>query len=302
MKLLHSSDIDRKKYTDCVQGQSVHLLYAQPWYLDAVTKNNWWAVVGLSTDGRYKFVLPFHRFRKWKGFGPSVDANPLLVQQCGPWGQFDTEELVAAIKLIKRNSSYGYLGLSQEVSNQIFPIYEQIAGLAIRSRVNQQVIMPVDNESLLNSFITTRKKHLRRGRKVEIEQSENANECVSEFLKFKGLDSIGLKPNHVPLIQNLMTELSKRGLAHTHHYKVDGVSQLCLVLAQWGEGVISLLGGPVNDGASMFLQDVALFSEMEILINRGGKVFDFEGSNLDGVQKYNSSFGAQIFEYPMICW
>jgi hypothetical protein len=298
MKLLHCSDIDITKYTACVSGQAVSLLYAQPWYLDAVTNRNWWCVI----EDNYQWVLPFGSFRKWAGLGSAVAANPLLVQQSGPWGVYTLADVDAAMSLIASRFSHGQISLSQSFYESFGSKFSLPLRFKISLRVNQQVFLPSDSSAVVSCLNDTRRKHFRRGSKVNFTISLNAHDCANSFLRLKGLKALGLKAKHVPVIKELVSVLSSHNLLSTHFYWVDDAPQLCLLLADWGEGVISLLGGPVNNGASLYLQDVAILAEMKRLVVAGKTVFDFEGSNLPGVAAYNRSFGAVSFAYPQISW
>lgn len=303
IELLHRNSLDMIAYTDCVSMQSVSLLYAQPWYLDAVTDSNWYAVVGNSTNSGYSWVLPFFTFRKWAGIGASVAANPLLVQQCGPWGQFSDEDIVSALLLIRSTFNTGSIALSQEVVLSS-SLYDSLLAksFSVSFRINQQIVFPNDTSPVFDGLNKTRKKHWRRGSAISFNSSSDSAACLDAFLKSKGLNSLGLKSKHVRLLHAIITSLNERGLLHTHYYTINGISQLCLLLAEYGNGVISLLGGPVNEGASLFLQDVAIVTELELLLLSGKSVFDFEGSNIPGVAAYNATFGAVSFPYIQISW
>jgi len=303
IELLHRNNLDMIAYTDCVSMQSVSLLYAQPWYLDAVTDSNWYAVVSAAPNGGYAWVLPFFSFRKWAGIGASVAANPLLVQQCGPWGHFSDDDIFSAFVLIRDTFGTGSIALSQEVLLSRHLYDSLIANsFSVSFRINQQIVFSDSTASVFDGLNKTRKKHWRRGSAIFFNSFSSSSACLDAFLKCKGLSSLGLKNKHVRLLQALISSLDCRGLLHKHYYTINGMPQLCLLLAEYGDGIVSLLGGPVNDGASLFLQDVAIVAELELLLLSGKSVFDFEGSNIPGVAAYNATFGAVSFPYIQISW
>lgn len=76
MRFLKRSEIEDELWNDCVAASGFPAVYGQTWYLDAITGNQWSALV----YGRYQAVFPLPYRRK---YGLSMLYQPFFCQQLG---------------------------------------------------------------------------------------------------------------------------------------------------------------------------------------------------------------------------
>ncbi|MCD4769555.1 MAG: hypothetical protein K8R35_05250, partial [Bacteroidales bacterium] len=75
IRYLKNSEIDRKRWDDCIEADSVSLPYGTSWYLDIMAPG-WDALI----DGDYNFIFPLPNRKK---YGLRYIFTPVFLQKLG---------------------------------------------------------------------------------------------------------------------------------------------------------------------------------------------------------------------------
>ena len=271
---IEHKDIDFKKWDSCVSNSLNRLIYGFSWYLDVVC-DDWDALV----YNDYEAVFPLPKRKKW---GVEYIYQPFFCQQLGVFSKMEVE-IEFFLNCIPKK--FKYLELNVGSSNSF-------------------VIQENSNYEL--AIVKT----------VESQFSKNTSRNISKA-KASNLSLVSnVSPEqHISLFN---TNLSKLGITHK---ELDVYIRLCYILITNNTGKIYAVLDEFNnlvassliaiDGQRIYYLNGAANQEgrkvgashwmvSEIMKNYPGKIFDFEGSNIDGVARFYEGFGAKKTSYPTI--
>lgn len=93
LKFIECHNLDKERYSNCLNKSKVYSIYAEFDYLNAVANNQWGALV----LNNYEAIFPIPFRKKW---GISYIYNPLFCQQLGVFGNpgnLNTQDFISAI-------------------------------------------------------------------------------------------------------------------------------------------------------------------------------------------------------------
>ncbi len=275
-------DIDFEKYEQCIQASYNYKVYAEAWYLNIHTANQWDCIV----FNDYEAVMPLPYIKK---FGIKVISQPIYCQQLG----------IFSFKVI---NAY--------IFNQFVSI---ITGMKILSyqfneENNLYNISQLKNNFLLdlNQSYEVLRSHYRRDRKKDIQRISKLNlEINSEIDVEIFLDELNSKyPSFSKYykeewFRKLLIELIDRGLYTFYELKDKGVIISSIFVVHSKSRRILLLSSRSEDskykGAFAFLVNYFIQKNSNTDL-----VLDFEGSMLSSIADFNESFGSRMIKYPAI--
>jgi len=272
-RIIARSDLNTDRWNDlCLKGSGSNL-YAQLWFLDAMTQESWAAVV----MGDYDAVLPFYRKKKW---GIPYVLPPLLCQRLNITGISDASEKRLLYELLLKQGCKVTLCTDDDI--------------------NSDMVKKVRNNHILfldSSYADLRKKYNRnssRNLNDFIQSGQQlASDCsVSECCRFLSKhDPTGLVASHHGNIQTLITYALENGIGHiltaTNHGALTSVAFYIV----WQGRIYFLLCGSDALGK----QVSATYAIIDAILQKyagSGLIFDFTGSGLPGVARRNEGFGA----------
>lgn len=284
IKYLRRGEIDTARWDHCIDTAPNGLIYAFSFYLDHMTRH-WDALV----LGDYEAVMPLPWKRKW---GIAYLYQPPFTASLGVFGKNLAGEIVQQLldaipekfRLIEIDLNYG---------NTFNLPFQQRVNYVLGLDKPYNVISAAYNENL----------------------QRNLKKASAAQLKYKGDIAV----------QDVM-RLAKEHLRHLHGYKESdyinflklfslltarGQAMACGVYTGSGELAASaafffshnrayyiLVGNRADkrtEGASHYLID-------RFIYEYAGKplLFDFEGSDIEGLANFYGSFGAQVEKYPTL--
>ena len=286
IRYVKHSEIDKQRWDDALEKCINPFPYAYSWYLDKVTNYQWDALI--LDDYSALFPLPFK-----KKFFLKVIYQPFFTQQLGLFAsrQETLNDINNWLKAIPVHFVKTYLHLNSKNSLPNKP-----------TRLTHQVLLNRDYSYIYNDYSSVVTKNLKRIRNRGM-QAESSQDVYS-YIKFMK-DNLGpklsdLSPSDIDMLQGLLIEILERK---------KGFIRFCLdkngnriagtFIIKSNARVIYLLAASTQSGKKAngmtYLID-------NIMTELAGKeiVFDFEGSMIPGIAKFNKNFGGKEEHFPVI--
>ena len=274
-----NNNIDYEKWDKCIIGSVNDTFYAKSWYLDLVCEQ--WDALVLND---FEAVMPLPKRKKW---GIKYIYQPFMCQQLGLFHKYERYCVDEFILAIPKEILHFNFNLNTHNSSTIS---------VLKSNVNYLLPLDKDIKELRANYSKSHLKNLRRANKNNLsiatvpdsaEQfSKNKRRLASNFMNAKQFD-LELK------IINTSLKLGKGEIFSVK----GGIGNCCSVFVINDNKRLYLLSSYSNEegkqkSAYFFLLDY-IFS----LEKFKGFVFDFEGSNLEGIAQRNKGFGARPTTY-----
>lgn len=286
IRYLKNNEIDRDAWNTCVNQAPGALLYGYSWFLDMVA-DDW---DGLVLDN-YDAVMPLPKRRKW---GIDYLYQPVLMQQGGIFSRVELgpdlvqkfiDSIPAHFRLIEINLNYS----------------NSFSEIMLKKNRNLVLKLDKDSDTLMNNYSENTKRNIKKAQKKDYTFHYNfdMNNIMHLFNENKGAE---LKLNKY--WKNRVTEITHalhhKGFGHT--ISLYNKKNQCIAgafYAEYKQRVYFLFSGSGSEAKSSGAMHFLIHS----LINKyagSNFIFDFEGSNNDGLARFYSGFGAFEQNYPII--
>ena len=281
MKIIHlrNEAIDRERWDSCIALAGNQLTYAFTWYLDVVSPQ-WEALV--SND--YEYIMPLPVKRRYKV--PYL-VQPILTQQLGVFSKSQITEKIVE-EFIKEIPYFSYeLNFNEE---NFYPKALIFPNFLLNLHQNYTDIKAKYTKNTQRNI----EKAIKLDLKIKTELS------LDEFLEFYS----SIEKNFLTVRHSVLEKLLKIGVS-VNAVKIYGIyssnnkliAGICLLRSP--KRLTYLLPASNNEGktsSAMFLLIDKLIQE-----NAGkDKVFDFEGSSVEGIARFYRGFGAKNKPYYIL--
>ena len=289
IQYLAHSDIDPKRWDQCIAQSVNRRVYAFSWYLDVVCPG-WDALV----DGDYDAVFPLTHHRKG---GILYLYQPYFTQQLGLFSKLHlTATLVDQfIKAIPRKFRYADIHLN-------FMNKPDAAEYSCSSRLNHELDLIPAYELLQKNYSQNTRRNIRKaadqglylGRKAE------TDELITLFKDNFGKKEGQLKSSHYEILRNLLIRCQKQkmGVILGTYTPDDRLSAAAFFLHDH-DRIYFLFAASANlareNGAMFMLIDHVIRENAEKSLT-----LDFEGGNDPNLGRFYKSFGAKEVPYPFL--
>ena len=286
IRYIKYSEIDKKKWDDCVDNSLNGIVYAYSWYLDIVCKK-WDALV----EDDYLSIFPLNY---WKKSGIFYLYQPFFTQQLGVFSKnILTEEKINEFlfsipdkfKLIEINLNTSIKNIDKNFSHQKY--------------INLELSLDNSYENIYKNYSKNLKRNIKKAIKNEITIKKDVDplKIINIFRQNKGKNIKILKDNDYSVLHELINKCVKKGKAEVWGaYTKD--NQLCagVVFVFSNNRIIFLFSGTADiardNGAMSFIIDRCIKENSSKKI-----IFDFEGSNNVNLARFYKSFGAETINY-----
>lgn len=285
--IVHRKNIDPKRWDALVEKDSKNKIYGLSWYLDAVTKGQWEAVI--FGDFHAVWPLPYNR----KLFGLKQVYQPVLTQQLGIYGEIPDKDILEKVlrKLKKR-----YVLFYQQYSPHCCPIEQSTS-----QKTNMELGLSQDYDQIKKGFGRGLKQNLKRAAELNIKISEQHD--LSELLnlaKSELAEKAKLNTQTLEKITLLLNLGMEKGIGKL--YRSESKDGTLLNLSYFffhGKYIYNLFGASSPLGHKQYAMPWLL---NHLIQEHSGSdlILDFEGSDLPGVAKFFKSFGAESYPYPTV--
>jgi len=281
-------DIDKTKWDQCIQESSNGIVFAYSWFLDSVF-DGWDALV----LNEYEAVFPITKKTR---FGLSYLANPIFALQLGLFSKNEiTKDLLdeflksipKKIKLIDITINFG--NTSENQSFDVTP------------RKCQFIDMASSYEEISNKYSTNLKRNIKKGikHKLKIISSEKTESVVQLFKENRGESLTEMTDQHYTRLRFLLGELMKRKIGKVYECWHENVLIASACFSICNNRIVYIKGGSNSKGRE--LGAMHLIMDEVIRLNANSTlIFDFGGSSIKPVARFNHGFGATDYEYQRL--
>lgn len=290
IKFLYNKEVNRIEWDNCIQNSVNSKIYAFSWYLDIVSEE-WNGLV----YGDYELVFPIV-MKKNIFFNKII--HPLFCQQLGPFSPSlfllkNSNVHSQILSFLDENYKNFEFSINHECS-QIFKseIRTQYPHIKHIDRVNLELDLAKDYESLFNNYNNNTKRHLRKNEEINfsITVIEDVNNFIDIFQKYVG-DKANLKSSHYVIIRDLISKCLDKNLGSLFalYNQEEEVLAMSFIVHYANRDILlfNVSSKSLQSNAMTVLVDD--YVQKECLQN---KVLDFEGSNISGVKRFYKGFGA----------
>ncbi len=282
ISLIKNEDIDRQKWTKCVDRSSIPVIYAYPEYLDLVFPG-WNGLIW----GDYDFVMPLTVRRK---LGMSFLLQPFFAQQHGIFPDAPFEIQTAFLNYIRDQFSYIAIHLNAS-HNQPFPKEFEVT-------VRQNMIL-----NLNLSYDEIHSQYSKHALRL-IKKAENQNVFVikglqtMEYIRLKDLATDNqLSKKSMRTLWKLIEYgyLSGKGTIYAAYNETNTLCSAAFFMNE-GQRVVYLNAASTSEGK----QNSSMYRIVDSFIreNSGSSLtLDFEGSSIPGIARFYEGFGAVQEQY-----
>lgn len=269
--------IDRSRWDAVIAADPHRLPYGFSWWLDIVTDNKWDAII--VDDYRVVFPLPFI-----KRFGPlRLVQRAIFTQQGGPYGQVEAGDLAAILSVVPRLLFFLDYPLMHGILPAALP-----ANYQYYERVNLLFSLDEDYPALRQRLHKVQRRRLRKYPAPQL-QATDRDQVLQTYRQFSGIRA-GLQEIHYQKMHRLIDACIARDMALL--YRLDDENGLLAAgfFPVYKGRIINLFAGSTEAGyahSGMLRLLAGIFARHQ----GAGMLFDFEGSDLPGVQYFFRQFG-----------
>ena len=275
IQIIPSAEIDTDKWDNCVTNNANGLIYSTYHYLNAIA-DNWHGLI----INDYKAVMALPWRKKW---GIKYIYTPPFMQQSGLTGNHDNEDVLKAL-----NKFSSYITYNFNYSNQ-----QLIKDIAFTEHTN--LILPLF--STVDDIQRIYSKSLQRNLQKAITNgvtvvAGNYTESIEWYKRFQGNKMEHVKDSDYVHLNNILCYLNDKGnLICKNALNANCDIIATIVCLKDNRRIYNLLPSSSDEGKEL--------SAMHVLLNNiiteyadTKLIFDFEGSDIPGVQQFYKQFGS----------
>lgn len=284
---LQNIEINKILWDQSLEKCSNSFVYATSWYLDTITESTWEAIV--SED--YKWLMPLPVKKK---LGVRYLPTPSLVQQLGIFGQETPSKEIIQLFLQKALERISFIDFNFNYKNAIVE-YEDAS---ITSKVNLVLHLKDRLQIIQKNYSENLKRNIAKAKKADLKFSPcSMRNIIALFQKDKGLEMKNATPewyNKADHIYNASSVRSKGKALGA--YNIQGELIAGMFILEWNKRAIFIFSGNSKKGKDTG----AMPALIDYYIQNPGEdidIFDFEGSNDEGLKRFYKSFGSVESNY-----
>lgn len=278
---LHRKFIDDTLWNSLVSEYHDGFPYQYTWYLDALTDGNWYGMV----FGNYRAIFPLAVNRKW--FGMKQAYQPFLSQRFDLVGEIEVEDYVVLTSRLAKTFKKLNFNTSTAIGQDHFKV---------TNRVNQVI-------DLAQPISVIRKHYNKSTRRLVRLGNENLTISIdSDIESYLQFYKAGKYPKQKPILaqwdmfKRLLEFIKSNQMLEIISILYDGRIVASSAYVITSTRVINLIGA----SDPLCREHYGNYIKIDTMLAKYAEekeVFDFFGSNLDGVAKFNSNFGAVAETY-----
>lgn len=285
IQYLKNSEINKEKWDICIQQSTHPLVYAMSWNLDIVSPG-WDALV----EGEYAIVFPVTHGSK---FGIPYLYQPLFTQQLG----FFSNKTLTPNKIDQLLQSIPSRFLLVDIN-----IWNEIEftppDARIYNRSNFQMSLANTYSEIQESYATNTQRNISRAQELGLSIKESETNSSILQLKKENL-KVRLKESDLQILDSLLNYALKNGYGKIYEVYSNTSLLASAFFISFNKRLTYLLSASSQKGknkrAMFYLID-------EIIRKHSGTdiILDFEGSEIPGLARFFSGFGASSTNYKRV--
>jgi len=286
VKYLEHSEINMAKWNACIMDSVNGIVYALSWYLDIVCPG-WGALV----EGNYETVMPLTAGEK---YGIPYLYQPYFTQQLGVFSikkpdPGKVEEFLNSIP-----EKYKFIEINLNIFNNL-----ETKNFTITKNVTYQLDLIEPYDKLFGNYSTNTKRNLKKAEENRIYVSEGIkpDDLTALFRENAPPDIKKIKERHYLNLKHIMlfAQRSRIGKLYGAYSSNNSLCAGAFFISSQNKSIY-LFSAASNKGKE---QGAAFAIINHHIKNNSEKniTLDFEGSNISGLARFYSSFGANASEY-----
>lgn len=285
-KILHSSEIDTIKWNACIANNSNGLIYAYSYFLNAMA-NNWYGLV----VNNYQLIFPIPYKKK---YGIAYCYMPAFTQQLGFIGnqQLITADVIYALQnFVKYASPYINFG------NTTFANQNNL-----EARNNFIIDLKRDFSSIQKKYKKTIAYSLSKANKQHLQYIEEGNItlAVDLYQQYNQTKMLHVTANDYKNLKRLLKVLQAEHKVLVRKVINEKKELLSIVLLlKDNKRYYNIINATTLTGRKSEANYFLYHNLLQELCEQP-MIFDFEGSDLKGVQSFYEKFGA--INQPYFHW
>lgn len=283
---LDNSEIDKKKWDECIKKSFNGIIYAYSWYLDIVCED--WAAL-VDDDYLRVFPLPI----KYK-YGVHLVYQPFFTQQLGVISQNILTQEVVEKFLLAIPKRFKYIELNLNTLNKV-----DASKYKVRACLNHELDLINSYENIHKKYAENLKRNLKKAEQsgLFINPNTKPDEIIRLFKLNKGKQLSHLRENDYITLHRLIYAAIGKGVAKIYAV-YSAQNQLCAgaFFLNSNRKLTFIFSGMNEEGkrvhALAFLID-------QVIREHSTKhlTLDFEGSNYEGLARFYKSYGSEKINY-----
>lgn len=270
-QILESHKIDFNKWDDCIEESSNGLVYGLSEYLNYTT-DNWKGVV----VDNYVAVMPI----PWrKKFGITYTYEVPFLQQAGVYSGSDSLSLDEALNALNSFCSYGTYNFN-------FAQHDQ----RLQARTNLVLALNSGIEELYQNFTPDAKRIIQHTLNSSMRYSQgDVDEAVAMY-KRHCEDSVKISAHQYESFRILCKSLFAQGNVHVRRVEdTRGNTLSIMLLLKFRNRLINIINATFAEGRKLNSNYLLYYSVLKEFAG-SGFLFDFEGSEHPGIQRFYRQF------------
>jgi hypothetical protein len=286
---LKHEQIEKQQWDDCIHNATNTIIYAHSFYLDAIAPN-WTALIG----DNYQWVLPITAKKK---YGIAYLYQPSFTQQLGVFVKHDV--VVPWKEIIERlQAEYKFWEVQWNYKTNT----ELVSSLAISPATNFILDLSTDHSTLTSSYSKDLQRNLKRANRFgfNYRHTTDVDACINIYKENYGDRMEHVTEDDYNGFRKICEHAGKNQMIFCREATNSKEEVLAVALLLFdGKRLYNMMNTTTAAGrkteANHFLLDsiIAEFSGKDIL-------FDFEGSDLQGVKSFYENFGVSNQPYYMV--
>jgi len=282
-------------------------IFSKDWWLDSVCGYDNWDVVVIEKGGNIMATMPYY-FRNGK-FGTKIISNPILTQTLGIYFKyppkqkyykklsFEKEMIEKILKELPEFSQL-YMAFNHKMTN-LLPFHWNKFDVSVNYTY---IIRDISIEDLSKNLETDiRRRRRRKANAAGIVVYESSD--IKKFYELNEMTFIRQNrsmPYSFEFIENLYKNCKENNACKMYFAKdIDNNIIACNFLIYDEQTVYYLMGGIDPKYKDMGGMDLVQYESIKFALENH-KIFDFEGSMIESIEKYFRSFGAVQIPYYSI--
>lgn len=288
---------NKEKYIEFCKKEKNIPIFSKDWWLDCVCGEKNWDVALVEKGGQVVASMPYFLKKK---FILNIITMPKLTQNMGPFIKYPkgqkyykrlSWEKDIISKLLEQipNVDFFIQNFHYSIVNWL-PLYWQ----GFKQTTNYTyVIEDIDIRDLEKNFETDiRRRRRRKAYEAGVEVIESDDIKIFYELNTMTFIRQGMNiPYTFDFVKKLYEACKKNNAIKMYFAKYEDNVIACNFLVYDDNTVYYLMGGIHPDFKDLGGMDIVQFESIRFALE-SGKIFDFEGSMIESIEKYFRSFGA----------
>lgn len=287
-EFISMSDIDLRKWNNCILKSANEMVYAYSWYLDVVN-NDWEALV----YGDYEIVMPLTNSKK---YGINYLYQPPFTRQLGIFSRQNINPELVKLFIDAIPNKYKYININLNKYNNI----EALKKYKMMPRFSYELDLIESYDKILENYSIKHKQNLITALKNKL--SVNQGIAPNEF--FKLLETSNnkkrLRSEHINILRQLIAAVIryKSGYLYGVYNKYNVLTAAAFFVRSRSK--MFLILSVENEEAAQNYASIVLINSFIKEFSYKNLTLDFIGIDLANSDEFCKGFGANKFTYNNI--